>query len=389
MSGRAFALVVAVLSCAAGRASASEPVRVGLFALLTPVELTLSAAAGELRLTLPGGAGATNMRLSQHGLRVRAEGGSRLVVWGGTAGRRLADRLTLARGRFEAAVAGAPLRELEGALTVSAAGGVLRVVLELPAPALAVESALIEREPGAGGEAIKAQVVACLSFVLAGRGRHVAAGFDLCDTTHCQRFAGIVRSASARERAAADAVVGLYLELGGRPLPAFYTAECGGRLERPSDLWGPIPSIFQSRPDPGCVRREWTVAMAREDWQRALERAAGRRLAGPVRAAFEVKRSSEDTGGLASAFAASAGGRSIEAPFESVAREVRAATGRWAMRSRRLVLVDRAGQVRLTGNGRGHLAGMCQAGAARMATQGRGFREILAFYYPGAGLRHV
>jgi stage II sporulation protein D len=120
-----------------------------------------------------------------------------------------------------------------------------------------------------------------------------------------------------------------------------------------------------------------------------MERAAGRRLTGPGRAAFEVKRSNEDTGGLASAFAASAGGRSIEAPFESVAREVRTVTGRWAMRSRRLVLLDKAGEVRLTGNGRGHLAGMCQAGAARMATQGRGFREILAFYYPGAGLRHA
>ncbi|MBI4868787.1 MAG: SpoIID/LytB domain-containing protein [Candidatus Wallbacteria bacterium] len=389
MSGRAVALVLAASSFAAGAAAAGEPVRVGLFGLLAPKELTLSATAGEVRLTPAGGAGRVSMRLSGQGLHVRAVGGSRLAVWGETAGRRLAERLTLARRRLEAAVAGAPAREVDGALTVSAAGGVLRVVLELPAPALAVESALVEREPGAGGEAVKAQVVACLSFVLAGRGRHAADGFDLCDTTHCQRFAGIVQSASARERAAAAAVAGLYLELGGRPLPAFYTAECGGKLERPSDLWGPVPAIFRSRPDPGCVRHDWTVVIARRDWQRALERAAGRRLDVPGPAAFEVKRSSEGSGGLVSAFAGSAGGRSVEAPFEAMAREVRAVTGRWAIRSRRLALFEEAGHVRLTGSGRGHLAGMCQAGAARLAAQGRGFREILAFYYPGAGLRHA
>jgi stage II sporulation protein D len=36
------------------------------------------------------------------------------------------------------------------------------------------------------------------------------------------------------------------------------------------------------------------------------------------------------------------------------------------------------------GRGRGHGAGLCQWGAAGLAREGKGYREILAHYYPGA-----
>jgi stage II sporulation protein D len=39
------------------------------------------------------------------------------------------------------------------------------------------------------------------------------------------------------------------------------------------------------------------------------------------------------------------------------------------------------------GRGRGHGVGLCQAGAAEMASEGKDAREILAFYFPGTAVR--
>jgi stage II sporulation protein D len=41
---------------------------------------------------------------------------------------------------------------------------------------------------------------------------------------------------------------------------------------------------------------------------------------------------------------------------------------------------------RFAGRGFGHGVGLCQYGACGMAGAGRGYREILAHYYPGAML---
>ena len=39
-----------------------------------------------------------------------------------------------------------------------------------------------------------------------------------------------------------------------------------------------------------------------------------------------------------------------------------------------------------SGIGAGHGVGLCQDGAAEMGSEGKGYREILAFYYPGTNL---
>ncbi|MDE6324466.1 MAG: amidase, partial [Paramuribaculum sp.] len=40
----------------------------------------------------------------------------------------------------------------------------------------------------------------------------------------------------------------------------------------------------------------------------------------------------------------------------------------------------------ISGNGWGHGVGLCQIGAAVMAHEGYGYRDILRFYFPGARL---
>ena len=42
-----------------------------------------------------------------------------------------------------------------------------------------------------------------------------------------------------------------------------------------------------------------------------------------------------------------------------------------------------------SGKGSGHGVGLCQAGAEEMAREGKSYREILNYYYPGTELRAV
>ena len=46
-------------------------------------------------------------------------------------------------------------------------------------------------------------------------------------------------------------------------------------------------------------------------------------------------------------------------------------------------------RIRLAGRGWGHGVGLCQIGAAVMATRGYNYREILAHYYPGTAINNI
>jgi stage II sporulation protein D len=47
---------------------------------------------------------------------------------------------------------------------------------------------------------------------------------------------------------------------------------------------------------------------------------------------------------------------------------------------------EKGGIFTFTGRGQGHGAGLCQWGAAGMAREGKGYRDILRHYYPGTEL---
>ena len=63
--------------------------------------------------------------------------------------------------------------------------------------------------------------------------------------------------------------------------------------------------------------------------------------------------------------------------------EIRRALSRSHLFSSAFVVDREAGRFVLTGAGWGHGVGLCQIGAAVMAAEGRGYREILSHYYPG------
>jgi SpoIID/LytB domain protein len=237
-----------------------------------------------------------------------------------------------------------------------------------------------EGQPGAGEAAQQALAITARTFALANRGRHGREGFDLCDTTHCQ----VVRPATAGSRRAAAATSGRVLLASGQPASVFYSAWCGGRLERASQVWpGAIDHRHPERDDACSGEPPWTSDVRAGDVERAL-RAAGLR-GGRLRALRVVQRN--PSGRVERLHA-----EGLTPPHVS-GHDFRMAMGRivgWQTVKSTAFEVQRTGSgYRFRGTGFGHGVGLCVIGAGVRAGRGETAAAILGFYFPDLTIGHV
>src|SRR5947207_7157433 len=123
-------------------------------------------------------------------------------------------------------------------------------IVTLPVEAYVARVLVGEALPGSEPAALEALAVAVRTYTVANRGKHRADGFDLCDQTHCQ----VMRSATPDTERAAAATSGQVLLYGDAPASIYYSASCGGRTERPSNVWpgADDPPYLPSQDDDGC-----------------------------------------------------------------------------------------------------------------------------------------
>jgi stage II sporulation protein D len=230
-----------------------------------------------------------------------------------------------------------------------------------------------EGQPTAGDAAQQALAIAARTFAQANRNRHRREGFDLCDTTHCQ----VVRRATPATQRAAAMTSGRILLQGNQPAQVFYSASCGGRLERASQVWpGAVDLSQPERDDADEDEPAWFSEMRVGDIERAL-RAAGLR-GGRLRDLRVVQRNGS--------------GRAVRlrvdgfSPPEISATDFRMAIGRivgWQFVKSTAFDVDRTGTgYRFRGRGHGHGVGLCVVGAGVRARRGDSAEAILGFYFP-------
>ena len=224
--------------------------------------------------------------------------------------------------------------------------------------------------------ALEALAITIRTFALANRGRHGADGFDVCDQTHCQ----VVRTADAATERAAKATAGRVLLRDGAPASVFYTASCGGRTEKPSNVWpgAEDPSFLPSQADDACQGAPaWTAAIHDGDLLRAL-RAAGFRGS-----RLRDARIAERNGSGRVARLTLDGLK----PAQISGQDLRVAVGRtlgWQhIKSTAFNVRRRGDEYVFQGHGFGHGVGMCVIGAARLAERGANATAILARYFPG------
>ena len=237
-----------------------------------------------------------------------------------------------------------------------------------------------EGQPRAGGAAHEALAITARTFALANRQRHGREGFDLCDTTHCQ----VVRPATPASRRAAAATSGRVLLSGGRPAEVFYSAWCGGRLERASQVWPGATDHRHPERDDACTGEPpWTSDVRAGDVERAL-RAAGLR-GGRLRALRVVQRN-------ASGRVERLHAEGLTPPHVS-GQDFRMAMGRivgWQTVKSTAFEVQRTGSgYRFRGTGFGHGVGLCVIGAGVRAGRGETAEAILRFYFPDLAVGHA
>lgn len=229
--------------------------------------------------------------------------------------------------------------------------------------------------------------------------------WDLHDDTRSQMFLG--SAAGDRAIEAVRATRGIVLGWEGRLLPGYYSACCGGTAAAASELIGPNPVnalpplAGHDEPDVcvGAPGYRWTRERGAGEVARRLaawrDRSGAEPLARLVRVdaiephrldrrgrplEFEVRGS----GGFAAVLGAGDLRRAVDAAAAGLPAPEKPLLSSFVSVAR----IDR-GRLRFEGRGAGHGVGLCQHGAEVHANAGRRAEEILAWYYPGAGLHRA
>lgn len=285
-------------------------------------------------------------------------------------------------------IGGAP--SIPDAIRVRHQGRVERVALDTYAAAVA----LTELAPGALPVAVAdavydAQIIVARTYAASRRGRHGAEGFDLCDTTHCQRYepARLETARWARAaKAAAARTAGQVLVHQGRLIEAVFHADCGGHTADARDVWGSarpyLPAQRDTIRDP---HRSWSSTLERERLAGALASDRRTRVPPPIRGISVVRR---DGSGRAARIRIR-GRTTVEVDGDVFRAAVSSALGIQALPSTRFTLRETHGGWEAAGTGFGHGVGLCQTGALARARDGTSAARILGFYYPGAIIRRA
>lgn len=264
---------------------------------------------------------------------------------------------------------------------VTVRAGALLLVATLPLERYV--ELVVASESGAAdtAESRKALAVVARSFAL--QSSHGHAGFDVCDSTHCQ---WVHWHTSHEAHAATLATAGESLWRNGSRTAAYFHQNCGGRTAAAEEVWprgrGARGSLT-SRPDPYCQRvgsSEWLATLSRAELTKALA------AAGLVAQGWK-SLSVAQRGESGRATVLQIGATKISA--EDFRLAVGRALGWNQIRSNWFEVAAEGDGFLFHGRGSGHGVGLCQTGAGEMGREGRGYREILAQYFPGATLAEV
>ena len=267
-----------------------------------------------------------------------------------------------------------PLSSAAASLKVRLQPSVTKTAVEMPLETYVAATLAGEASVLRSGEALKAMAVAARTYAVYYRGRHAAEGYDLCGTTHCQRLD--LGAVTTRIEAAVEATLGELLWYRGKPAFACYSRNCGGVTEDAGAVWPALAAQYlRSHPDPYCTPSGWQWSANSMDLVKALRNS---KLQTPPEI-HQIDVAQRTASGRAQVLILSGAGT----PIRISANSFRFAIGRelgWNLvRSDRFEVQGLVFQ----GTGEGHGVGLCQRGADQMGIEGRGYREILAFSYPG------
>jgi len=343
----------------------AQDVRVRLYTNRAPSEITVTAVAEELHWRACASCAERT--------------GSSLKIAGNNSGN---GEVYAIQGSYKLRPLRGPLFSGNYPLAIEKRNERLLVTVTMPleeyvAAVLAAESGDFQND-----ESMKTMAVAVRTYATRFRGQHEKDGFDFCDTTHCQALGW--KGGNERIERAVGATRGEILRLGETAAETYYHANCGGVTAAAKEAWPSVrASYLRAHNDPYCTTAgaaQWESTIAVSEIDRVL-RDAGLHVPKEWKA---IEITSRTESGRVQRLQLRGGTTDDAGISGSTFRfAVDRALGWNKIRSDLYNVRNNGTEIVFSGHGSGHGVGLCQAGAEEMARQGRDYREILAFYYPG------
>ena len=233
--------------------------------------------------------------------------------------------------------------------------------------------------------------------------------FDACADDHCQRYQGLTMAVGETVRKAIDQTWGLVLKSGGEICDARFSKCCGGRMELFSTCWEDkdypylqaLPDTPDEKPggDPFCDATDekilsqvlndydletkdfyrWTVEYSRNEVSDLIRTRSGIDF-GTIQELIPIERGPS---GRIKRLRVVGSKREMIIGKELIIRKWLSLSH---LKSSAFTVIWNGDKLTLKGSGWGHGVGLCQIGAAVMASKGYCFQAILGHYYPGSEL---
>lgn len=269
-------------------------------------------------------------------------------------------------------------RPYAGRVVVTRGGDGMLVVNELPVERYVRGSLLREVHADWAPAVLRAQAVVMRTYALHRMQAAHADPFDLTSDVSSQMYGGLDAERPPAEDAVA-ATEGEVLVHGDRPILAAFHASSGGRTASAGEVWQHDVPYLVSRPVEGeqdGPDAYWRIGVDAATLGRAL-----RDLGVEVGAVQDLEVAERSASGRA---------RRLSLRGTRGVAEVRGIDLRRVLPLLPSTLFEvfrRDGGFVFAGAGHGHGVGMSQRGARAMAERGASYRDILAWFYPGASLR--
>ena len=234
--------------------------------------------------------------------------------------------------------------------------------------------------------------------------------FDVCADDHCQRYQGLTRAVGKRVRRVIDATWGQALHYEGKLCDTRFSKCCGGKMEKFSSCWEdkdyaylqPLSDTPDHNPEGECFCAtqdkeilgqvlnnydqetvdfyRWTQEYDRAELAELIERRSGIAL-GKIQTLEPLERGES---GRIIRLKITGSDRTLIVGKELEIRRILSDSHLKSSAFEVSYIGDNI--IRLDGCGWGHGVGLCQIGAAVMASKGYNYKQILEHYYPGITL---
>jgi len=121
-------------------------------------------------------------------------------------------------------------------------------------------------------ETLKAQAICARSYAVCNIGRHRAAGYDICATTHCQVYRGYQNEYPSTNQAC-DETEGLVITYDSKPVTGFYSKNDGGHTDNVEDVWGSFSGYLRGVEDEFAPVYSWNIGYTATELSKILESA--------------------------------------------------------------------------------------------------------------------